>query len=130
MRPAKPVGTDGRSTPVSVGHARPRQGQASDRVWHGPSRPLDVRGVRLKWKRRAVWCSRGGSGRGLGGPASRGGPAARGRRDLLLPALHAVQARVGWISQPALNEICRRLTTPPAEAYGAASLSALFSLAH
>ncbi|HKY89172.1 MAG TPA: NAD(P)H-dependent oxidoreductase subunit E, partial [Candidatus Limnocylindrales bacterium] len=66
---------------------------------------------------------------GLGGHASRGGHAARGRRDLLLPALHAVQARVGWISQPALNEICRRLTIPPAEAYGVASFYALFSLA-
>src|SRR3989304_4685126 len=66
---------------------------------------------------------------GRGGHASRGGHAARGRRDLLLPALHAVQARVGWISQPALNEICRRLTIPPAEAYGVASFYALFSLA-
>jgi NADH-quinone oxidoreductase subunit F len=65
---------------------------------------------------------------GLGGHASRGGHAARGRRDLLLPALHAVQSRLGWISQPALNEICRRLTIPPAEAYGVASFYALFSL--
>ncbi len=66
---------------------------------------------------------------GLGGHAARGGHEARGRRDLLLPALHAVQSRVGWISQPALNEICRRLTIPPAEAYGVASFYALFSLA-
>ena len=40
------------------------------------------------------------------------------RRDLLLPALHAVQDRVGWISRGALNYICRRLTVPPAEAWG------------
>jgi NADH-quinone oxidoreductase subunit F len=66
---------------------------------------------------------------GLGGHAARGGHVARERRDLLLPALHAVQARVGWISQPALNEICRRLTIPPAEAYGVASFYALFALA-
>ena len=33
---------------------------------------------------------------------------ARSRRHLLLPALHAVQKRVGWISAGAVNEICRR----------------------
>ena len=42
----------------------------------------------------------------------------RDRRDLLLPALHAVQDRVGWISRGALNYICRRLIVPPAEAWG------------
>jgi NADH-quinone oxidoreductase subunit F len=57
-----------------------------------------------------------------------GGHAARARRDLLLPALHAVQGRVGWISAGALEYICRRLTIPPAEAYGVASFYALFSL--
>ena len=56
-----------------------------------------------------------------------GGHAARSRRDLLLPALHAVQDRVGWISQPALNYICKRLTIPPAEAYGVATFYALYS---
>jgi len=50
------------------------------------------------------------------------------RRDQLLPALHAVNDRVGWISQGALNHICRRLNVPPAEAYGVASFYALFSL--
>ncbi len=57
-----------------------------------------------------------------------GGRAARERRHLLLPALHAVQDRLGWISQGALNYICRRLTVPPAEAYGVASFYAMFSL--
>ena len=52
---------------------------------------------------------------------ARGGHAARERRHLLLPVLHAIQARVGWISQPALEYACRRLTVPPAEAYGIAS---------
>ena len=61
------------------------------------------------------------------GHASRGGHDARARRDLLLPALHAVQDRVGWISQPALNYVSRRLTVPPAEAYGVATFYALFS---
>ncbi|MGH2406797.1 MAG: NAD(P)H-dependent oxidoreductase subunit E [Candidatus Limnocylindrales bacterium] len=65
---------------------------------------------------------------GAGPHAARGGHAARDHRDLLLPALHAVQSRIGWISQPALNEICRRLTVPPAEAYGVASFYALFAL--
>ncbi|WP_084962578.1 NAD(P)H-dependent oxidoreductase subunit E [Thermoactinospora rubra] len=50
------------------------------------------------------------------------------RRDLLLPALHAVNDRVGWISEGALDYICRRLTVPPAEAYGVASFYSLFSL--
>ena len=40
-------------------------------------------------------------------------------------ALHAVQARLGWISQPALGYICRRLSVPPAEAYGVATFYAL-----
>ncbi|HLJ53796.1 MAG TPA: NAD(P)H-dependent oxidoreductase subunit E [Chthonomonadaceae bacterium] len=56
-----------------------------------------------------------------------GGQAARGRRHLLLPALHAVQAHAGWISPGALNYLCARLTVPPAEAYGVASFYALFS---
>jgi NADH-quinone oxidoreductase subunit F len=64
----------------------------------------------------------------LEGHVARGGHEARARRDLLLPALHAVQDRVGWISEGALGYICRRLTIPPAEAYGVASFYALFSL--
>jgi NADH-quinone oxidoreductase subunit F len=57
-----------------------------------------------------------------------GGRTARERRHMLLPALHAVQDRVGWISPGALDYVCRRLTVPPAEAYGVASFYALFSL--
>lgn len=49
-------------------------------------------------------------------------------RDQLLPALHAVNDRVGWISRGALNHICRVLHIPPAEAYGVASFYSLFSL--
>ena len=64
---------------------------------------------------------------GLDGHIARGGHEARSRRDLLLPALHAVQARIGWISQPAQNYISRRLTVPPAEVYGVASFYALFA---
>jgi len=61
------------------------------------------------------------------GHVSHGGHAARSRRDLLLPVLHAVQDRVGWISQPALNYVCKRLTIPPAEAYGVATFYALYA---
>ena len=61
------------------------------------------------------------------GHVARGGHEARARRDLLIPVLHAVQSRVGWISQPALNYVCRRLTIPPAEAYGVATFYALFA---
>ena len=61
------------------------------------------------------------------GHASRGGHEIRARRSRLLPALHAVQDRVGWISQPALNYICRRLAVAPAEAYGVATFYALFA---
>jgi NADH-quinone oxidoreductase subunit F len=61
------------------------------------------------------------------GHVARGGHEARSHRDLLLPTLHAVQARIGYISQPALGYICRRLTIPPADAYGVATFYALLS---
>src|SRR3954470_13151301 len=61
------------------------------------------------------------------GHSARGGHAARGQRDLLLPALHALQDRVGQITQPGLNYVCRRLSFPPAEAYGVATFYALFT---
>ena len=61
------------------------------------------------------------------GHTAAGGHDARSRRDLLLPALHALQDRVGQISQPGLNYVCKRLSVPPAEAYGVATFYALFS---
>ena len=64
---------------------------------------------------------------GVDGHAARGGHALRARRSQLLPALHAVQDRIGWISQPALNYISRRLAVPPAEAYGVATFYALYA---
>ena len=59
---------------------------------------------------------------------ARGGREARDRRDLLLPGLHAVNDRIGWISEGALDYLCRRLTVPPAEAYGVATFYAMFSV--
>jgi NADH-quinone oxidoreductase subunit F len=49
-------------------------------------------------------------------------------RHLLLPALHAAQSRMGYISEGALNHICARLDVPPADAYGVASFYAMFAL--
>lgn len=57
-----------------------------------------------------------------------GAAAAKDRRDQLLPALHAVNDRVGWISEGALGYICRRLTVAPAEAYGVATFYAMLSV--
>jgi len=50
------------------------------------------------------------------------------RRTLLLPVLHALQARIGWISEGGLNYACERLSVPPAEAYGVATFYAMFSV--
>jgi NADH-quinone oxidoreductase subunit F len=54
---------------------------------------------------------------------------ALGRRHLLLPGLHAIAERCGWVSAGALGYLCQRLHVPPAEAYGVASFYALFALA-
>src|SRR4029077_18882270 len=49
-------------------------------------------------------------------------------RHLLLPMLHAVQDHMGWVSRGALEYACRRLSIPPADAYGVASFYARFAL--
>ena len=59
---------------------------------------------------------------------SESGHRTAGRRHLLLPVLHAIHERVGWISRGALNYTCQRLEVPPAEAYGVASFYDMFSL--
>jgi NADH-quinone oxidoreductase subunit F len=61
------------------------------------------------------------------GRIARGGHEARERRHLLLPALHALQARAGWISPGGVRYVSERLTVPPAEAYGVATFYAMFS---
>jgi NADH-quinone oxidoreductase subunit F len=58
----------------------------------------------------------------------RAGREAREQRHLLLPALHALQAGVGWVSEGGLNYVCERLSVPPAEAYGVATFYAMFSV--
>ena len=57
-----------------------------------------------------------------------GGHANRAQRHLLLATLHAVNDRVGWISQTAIDHIATRLDLGPAEVYGVASFYALFAL--
>src|SRR5207302_10153672 len=57
-----------------------------------------------------------------------GGRAVRSLRHLLLPVLHAIQDRAGWVSRGALEYACRRLSIPPAEAYGVVGFSARFAL--
>lgn len=49
-------------------------------------------------------------------------------RDHLLPVLHAIQNRVGWISPGALNYTAVRLNIAPAEVHGVASFYGMFSL--
>ncbi len=56
-----------------------------------------------------------------------GGRAQRERRTELLPALQALQARVGWISEGGLNYVCERLGVPPAEAWGVATFYAMLA---
>lgn len=57
----------------------------------------------------------------------RGGAERRNeRRHLLLPVLHALQNRLGWISPGGLNYACEQLQVPPAEAYGVATFYEMF----
>ncbi len=62
------------------------------------------------------------------GRVSVGGHHFRSQRHLLLPALHALQKRIGWISPGAINYIAQRLDLPPAEIHGVASFYHMFSL--
>jgi len=59
--------------------------------------------------------------------ATVGGRDSRAMRHLLLPALQALQARIGWISEGGLGYICDRLNVPPADAWGVATFYALLS---
>lgn len=69
----------------------------------------------------------GGQRSELDGHVSVGGAAARSQRHKLLPVLHALSDKIGWISAGALNYACVRLSVPPADAYGVASFYGLFS---
>lgn len=62
------------------------------------------------------------------GRAASNGFLLRSKRCLLLPVLHAIQERWGWISPGALNYASLQLGVPPAEAHGVASFYEMFSL--
>ena len=62
------------------------------------------------------------------GHAAHGGHAVRSQRHMLLPTLHALNERAGWISPGGLNYVAQRLTVPPADVYGVATFYALFSV--
>jgi len=62
------------------------------------------------------------------GHASVNGQPGRSRRHLLLPVLHAIQERMGWISPGAVNYASLQLGVPPAEVHGVASFYEMFSL--
>jgi NADH-quinone oxidoreductase subunit F len=62
------------------------------------------------------------------GRAAFGGDATHSRRHLLLPVLHSIQERIGWISPGALNYASLRLNIAPAEVHGVASFYGMFSL--
>jgi NADH-quinone oxidoreductase subunit F len=64
----------------------------------------------------------------IDGRTSERGHEARAQRHLLLPALHALQERAGWISPGGMNYVCERLDVPPADAYGVATFYALLSV--
>ena len=50
------------------------------------------------------------------------------KRHRLLPVLHAIQRRIGWISPGAINYVALRLDVAPAEVHGVASFYGMFSL--
>jgi NADH-quinone oxidoreductase subunit F len=97
------------------------------RTTGGPATAEEIAAVdRVLGDPTSLW--EGGSRRPEDDHVGFGGAAARSQRPLLLPVLHAIQDRVGWVSRGALEYACRRLSIPPAEAYGVVSFYARFAL--
>jgi len=71
--------------------------------------------------------ARGALNNGRDAHVAYGGREQRERRHLLLPALQALQARVGWISEGGFNYVCERLGVPPADAWGVATFYAMLA---
>jgi NADH-quinone oxidoreductase subunit F len=63
----------------------------------------------------------GGARQPLDDHLARGGRETRSHRHLLLPVLHALQDRAGWVSRGGMEYACRRLSIPPADAFGVVS---------
>lgn len=62
------------------------------------------------------------------GRVSFGGHDMRSSRHRLLPVLHSIQSRIGWISPGAINYAAVRLDVAPADVYGVASFYGMFSM--
>jgi len=76
----------------------------------------------------SVWEGGAPGNNGDSRSSSGGSQKADSQRHRLLPVLHAIQRRVGWISPGAINYAALRLDAPPAEVYGVASFYRIFSL--
>jgi NADH-quinone oxidoreductase subunit F len=76
----------------------------------------------------SVWEGGAAGNNGDNRSSAGGNQKAVSRRHLLLPVLHAIHKRIGWISEGAINYAALRLDIPPAEAYGVASFYGMFSL--
>ncbi len=139
VRPDSPVG-DWRSLSRDRPDHSPAWGASSRNSWGrgtsgSPSRPRR-RADAAPRARRSTPCSAPRSTAGTAarvstvpqGNTASSGHAARARRHLLLPALWALQERIGWISPGGLNELCRRLTLPPADVYGVATFYAMLAV--
>ncbi|MHB0963491.1 MAG: NAD(P)H-dependent oxidoreductase subunit E, partial [Gemmatimonadaceae bacterium] len=93
------------------------------------SHPTDVERAAVEAVLGAPRSSWEGGARNGGTDAfvAHGGRAMRERRHELIPALYALQSRVGWISEGGLRHVCERLHIPPAEAWGVATFYALLA---
>ena len=97
------------------------------RTTGGPATPEEMTAVdEVLGHPQSLW--EGGERSPADGHIAYGGRQTRSQRQLLLPVLHAIQDRVGWVSRGALEYACRRLTIPPAEAYGVVSFYGRFAL--
>jgi NADH-quinone oxidoreductase subunit F len=101
-----------------------------DLHFHGPEpTPAEQDAVdRVLGPPTSAWAGGARNVDGEGHSSLLSGHAARSSRDLLLPALHSVQSRFGWVPPGALDYLCRRLSVPPAEAHGVVTFYHLFSL--
>jgi NADH-quinone oxidoreductase subunit F len=98
---------------IRLPQARPtlEEREAIDRVLGEPSSSWDGAETRSDLDHRVAF----------------GGAAKRAERHRLLPCLHALQDRVGWISEGGLAYVCERLAIAPAEAWSVATFYALFA---
>ncbi len=95
----------------------------------GPDRALDIECVAVDAVLGAPLDGWRGADRTVAGlRAGAGGIAVRELRHLLLPALHALNDRMGWISPGGVNYLAQRLDVAPAEIFGVASFYGLFSM--